>query len=430
MSSSGTRPKRSSAALFEIAPPLGQLRLGLGRLGLFLQLAHGADQALLVLPDALHLVGALAQLGDLGGHRRQPLGRGLVLLLAERLLLDRQRRQPPLDLIDGVGARIDLHLEPAGRLVDEIDRLVGELPPLDVAVRQAGRGDQRRVADADPVVDLVALLETAQDRDRVLERRLADVDRLEAALERLVLLDVLPVLVERGGADAAQIAARQRRLEHVGGVDRALGAARADQRVQLVDEQDDAAGGRLDLLEDGLEAVLELAAELGAGDERAEIERQDLLVLERLGDVAGGDALRDPLDDGGLADARIADQHRVVLGAAREDLHRAADLLVAADDRVELAVAGQLGQVARVLGQRLVLPLGLGSVTRCVPRTSASALRSASLRTPASLSARLAAPKSLATSASRRCSLETYSSLNSLDCLPASSNRSVSRRPT
>ena len=209
-------------------------------------------------------------------------------------------------------------------------------------------------------MNLVALLEAAQDRDGVLQRRLADVDRLEAPLERLVLLDVLPVLVERGGADAAQIAARQRRLEHVGGVDRPLGATRADQRVQLVDEQDDAAGGRFDLLEDGLEALLELAAELRPRDERAEIERQNLLLPQRLGDVAGGDAQRDPFDDGGLADARIADQHRVVLGAARQDLHGAADLLVAADDRIELAVAGQLGQVAGVLGQRLVLPLGLG----------------------------------------------------------------------
>ncbi len=308
----------------------------------------------------LHLVGALAQLGDLGGDRRQPLGRGLVLLLAERLLLDRQRRQTPLDLIDGVGARIDLHLEPAGRLVHEVDRLVGELPSLDVSVRQARRCNQGGVTNPDAMVNLVALLEAAQDRDRVLQRRLADVDRLEAPLERLVLLDVLPVLVERRGADAAQIAARQRRLQHVGGVDRPLGSARADQRVQLVDEQDDAAGGRLDLLEDGLEPLLELAAELRPGDERAEIERQNPLLPQRLGDVAGGDAQRDPLDDGRLADARIADQHRVVLGAARQDLHRAADLLVAADDRIELAVAGQLGQVARVLRQRLVLPLGLG----------------------------------------------------------------------
>src|SRR5947209_7456474 len=109
---------------------------------------------------------------------------------------------------------------------------------------------------------LVALLEAAQDRDGVLEGRLAHVHGLEAPLERLVLLDVLPVLVESGRPDAAEIPARQRRLEHVGGVDRPLGPTRADQRVQLVDEQDDAARGRFDLLEDRLQTILELAAEL------------------------------------------------------------------------------------------------------------------------------------------------------------------------
>ena len=72
---------------------------------------------------------------------------------------------------------------------------------------------------------------------------LAHEHRLEAPLEGRVLLDVLLVLVERGGADAAQLAAGERRLEHVGGVHRALGRARADHGVQLVDEEDDLALG-------------------------------------------------------------------------------------------------------------------------------------------------------------------------------------------
>ena len=78
----------------------------------------------------------------------------------------------------------------------------------------------------------------------------------------------------------------------------------------------------------------------------------------RLGDVAGDDALGEALDDGGLADAGLADQHGVVLRAAREDLDDAADLVVAADDRVELAVLGVLREVAAELLQRLVLLLG------------------------------------------------------------------------
>ena len=201
---------------------------------------------------------------------------------------------------------------------------------------------------------LVALLQAAEDRDRVRDRRLADEDRLEAALERGVLLDVLAVLVERRRADRAQLAAREHRLQHVGRVDRALGGARADDRVQLVDEEDDLALGLPDLLEDGLQPLLELAAVLRAGEQRADVERPDPLALEPLGDVARDDALGESLDDGGLADARVADEHGVVLRPAREHLDDTADLLVAPDDRVELAGLRELGEVAAELLERLV----------------------------------------------------------------------------
>ena len=98
------------------------------------------------------------------------------------------------------------------------------------------------------MVRLVALLEPAQDRDRVRDGRLADEDRLEAPFERRVLLDVLAVLVEGRRADRAQLTAGEHRLQQVRRVDGALGRARADDRVQLVDEEDDLALGVLDLV--------------------------------------------------------------------------------------------------------------------------------------------------------------------------------------
>ena len=220
-------------------------------------------------------------------------------------------------------------------------------------------------------MDLVPLAQAAQDADRLLDRRLVDEDRLEAALERGVLLDVLAVLVEGRRADRVQLAAGEHRLEQVGGVHGALGGARPDDRVQLVDEQDDPALGVLDLLEDGLEPLLELAPELGPGDERAEIERDDPLVLEPLGHVAADDPLGEPLGDGRLADARLADEDRVVLRPARQDLDDPPDLVVAADDRVELAGARLGGQVAAVLLERGVGALG---VLRGDPLAAADAL--------------------------------------------------------
>src|SRR3546814_6173833 len=68
--------------------------------------------------------------------------------------------------------------------------------------------------------------------------------------------------------------------------------------------------------------------------------------LQIIRDIAIGDPERQPLGDRGLADARFADQHWIVLGPPCEHLDGAADFLVAADDGIELAVARRLGQVA------------------------------------------------------------------------------------
>ncbi len=108
-------------------------------------------------------------------------------------------------------------------------------------------------------------------------------------------------------ADRAQLPAGERGLQHVRSVHGAFGGARTDERVELVDEENDRTLRLLDLLQDGLQAVFELPAVLRAGDHGAEVERHDALVLQSLRDVAHVDAPGEALDDGGFADARIAD---------------------------------------------------------------------------------------------------------------------------
>ena len=72
------------------------------------------------------------------------------------------------------------------------------------------------------------------------------------------------------------------------------------------------------------------------------------------GHVARHDTLGQAFHDGGLADAGLADQHRVVLGTTGEDLNHAADFLITADHRIELAFLGGGRQVGGVLLQGLV----------------------------------------------------------------------------
>src|SRR5690606_8010805 len=201
-----------------------------------------------------------------------------------------------------------------------------------------------------------------EDLERLLGGRLEHDDGREPALQRGVLLYVAVVLAGRGRAYDLDLAAGERRLEDVRGVKGAFGAARSDQRVQLVDERDDP--GTTQLLDDLTQALLELAAVLRAGDDVGEVDGEDAHAAQVGGDATLDDRLGEALDDGRLAYAWLAYEHGVVLRAAAEDLDDAAYLFRPTDDGVELAVLRSLGEVARVLVQegrvdRLGLVLGV-----------------------------------------------------------------------
>ena len=226
-----------------------------------------------------------------------------------------------------------------------------------IAVGERRRGDDRRIGDAHAVMRLVLLLEAAQDGDRFLNRRLGDVDWLEVPRQRPVFLDMFLVLVGRGDPDAVQFAARERGPEQVGRVHR-LRLACADEGVHLVDEQDDPSVRGGHLLQHSLQSLLGLAAVLCASDQRANVEREQILVVEAFRHVAVDDAQRQPFYDRGLADAPLADQYCAVLNPAGEHLNDAVHFLVTPDQRVELAVARRLGEVARIFLQRVISVLG------------------------------------------------------------------------
>src|SRR6185312_1409280 len=128
---------------------------------------------------------------------------------------------------------------------------------------------------------------------------------------------------------------------------------RADDHVDLVDEQDHAAVGALGGVDDRLHALLEHAAVLRARDDLVEVDLDDVLAGQ-LRDLAVDDRLREAVDDRGLAHALLADDERIVLLDAQERLDHLAQLGLAADHGAQLAVGGLLRDVGAVLVQRLV----------------------------------------------------------------------------
>ena len=123
----------------------------------------------------------------------------------------------------------------------------------------------------------------------------------------------------------------------------------------------------LDLRQHGLETLLEVAAVLGARDQRAQVERVDRAAREHARHLALDDQPRETLDQRGLAHACLADVERVVLAAPAQDLDRPLDLELTPDQRVDAAFLRKLVEVRGVLLERraalgLALAFGGGRI--------------------------------------------------------------------
>ncbi len=274
----------------------------------------------------------------------------------------RHGRNRSLDFLDADGLLALVlghqHLRCAG-FVDHVDRLVRQLAVVDVTRRQLHRGLDSLVGVLQLVVVLEIRLEALEDGDGVLDRRFVDVDLLEPAHQSAVLLEVLAVFLVGGRAHAADRARSQSRLEQIRGIHRAAGGgAGTDHCVDFVDEQDGVRVG-FELLEHLLQALLEVAAVAGAGQQRAHVEREHGRRSQNLRHFAVDDALGQTFGNRGLADAGFAHEQRIVLLAPAQHLDRAVDLGVTSDHRVDLAVARLLVEVDAIGVERLALLLGL-----------------------------------------------------------------------
>ena len=242
------------------------------------------------------------------------------------------------------------HLGTGG--VEHADGLVGQLAAADVACRQAHGFGNGLVEDAHVEVLFHQRGHATQHGGGNRLGRLFDLDHLKAARQGGVLLEVLLVFRPGGGSHGAQLTARQRRLQEVGRIVLPGLTASTDHGVGFVDEQDDGMRALLDLVDHVLQAIFKLALDAGAGLQQAHVQRVQLHALQRRRHVARGDAQGQTLDHGRLAHAGLAGEDRVVLPAAHQDVDGLADFRIAADHRVQLAVARALGEVGGELVQR------------------------------------------------------------------------------
>src|SRR5579875_52141 len=194
----------------------------------------------------------------------------------------------------------------------------------------------------------IPFLNAKQNLDRLRFVRRRNFNRLEPPFQRAVALNGLPELRERRRAAALNLAARKGRLQNVRRVERTLRRTGAHQGVQFVDK-DDGVLRLHQLFHDGLQALLKLAAVFGSRNNQRKVKSKNSFVSQEGGNVAFRNPFRQPFNNGGLADAGLADQHRIVLRPAAEDLNHALNFILPPDQGVELVFKRGLSQITAEL---------------------------------------------------------------------------------
>ena len=156
------------------------------------------------------------------------------------------------------------------------------------------------------------ILQSAQDRDRILHGRLLYHDTLEPSFQSRILFDIFSILVKRRCTDAAQLTAGKHRFKQIGRIHASFCLAGTDQIMDLVDEQDNAALCILHFFQNRFQTFFEFTPVFRTGNQRSHIQFDQFFVFQRLRYIALHDTPSNTFYYGCLTNTRLTDQYRVV----------------------------------------------------------------------------------------------------------------------
>ena len=227
------------------------------------------------------------------------------------------------------------------------------------------------------VVLFILRTQPIQNLDRIFGVGRIHNNRLEAAFERSILFDILAIFVDGGCPNALEFTTGKSRLKDVARIQASFGTARAHNRMEFIDEQNNGTVDTLKFRNESLHAFLELSAVLGTGHHGGHIERHHTLVHQEFRNLLLDNLLSEPLDNRRLTDTRFADERRVVLLAAAKNLDQAFNFTATADNRIEFSLLRKRSQVATEMIQNR--SLGAGLATNLLTRIATALIDKASV---------------------------------------------------
>ena len=163
------------------------------------------------------------------------------------------------------------------------------------------------------MMHFVFFLQTPQNCDRVIYSRFKHHNFLKTAFKSGIFFNILSVLIEGRRAYTVQFSARERWLEHVARINCTLSLASTHHRMKFINKQYDLTLLFSEIVKDSLQPLFELAPKFCPGDQCGKVKCQQSFGSHSFGHFAIYDPLRETLNNGGLPDARLSNQHWVVL---------------------------------------------------------------------------------------------------------------------
>ena len=120
----------------------------------------------------------------------------MVCLFLESCLLDLQLHDLSGEFIQLRRHGIELRLDHCTRFIHEVDSLIRKETIADITVGKGCRCYKSGIGNLYAMINLITVLQSTKDRDRILDRRLINHNRLETTFQSRILLNIFPVLIQ------------------------------------------------------------------------------------------------------------------------------------------------------------------------------------------------------------------------------------------
>ena len=121
--------------------------------------------------------------------------------------------------------------------------------------------------------------------------------------------------------------------------------------MDLIDKEDDVPVALLDFFQDSFQTLLKLAAVLSTGNQGTHIQREDRFIFQGIRNIAFNNTLCKSFHNCSLADTRLTDQDRIVLGFSGKDPDHILNLIDTADDRIQFLLFSLFNQICSIFIQ-------------------------------------------------------------------------------